>query len=391
MNEEGYMTVGGGVQMLRMQYLAGYKEDCIAKYPTIARPSVNAGPAIDGTIDDVYKQYPELESILYNDVKMCSCGKPCAYTMTVCNSCGKALPDIISKSENVFTAFLFGVKLAARGFPYTISLRGESEDVLIFDDMLQLSACHLNGIPKKFYIPDWRYLLLRPKEALALLDTMEAELWAATLPFIQDPAFRKAHYIEGLTDEEIRKSIMTSFNFPPSQFQLHIQWIVPPMQPFQHFMTETKNHFHQGRGFPVSYVKNVLALDKTYPVTKDTTVESIIDWAKDLGVDYQTEWSEWYHDVCLAAPSAGMHIWNCDDFQYVVQDGKVYNFSVADGKVELGEQVPDASPASIQAKDKNILQNYGRPYNEAGKPGGTYIQNPLQPKFAEGGLQKWES
>merc|ERR1719159_1108969 len=94
---------------------------------------------------------------------------------------------------------------------------------------------------------------------------MEAELWAATLPFIQDPAFRKAHYIQGLTDEEIRKSIMTSFNFPPSQFQLHIQWIVPPMQPFQHFMAETKNHFHEGRAIPLPWVRKILALDRPYP------------------------------------------------------------------------------------------------------------------------------
>lgn len=382
------MRVGGGVEMLRKQYLAGFKEDRVASYPTVARLDVQAPHTLDGTIDDVFKKYPELESCLYNDVKLCSCGKPCAFTMTICNSCGKALPDVITKSENVFAAFLFGVKSASKGFPYQISLRRETEDVIVFDDMLQLCPCHLNGIPKNFYIPDWRFLLPCPTESLKLLETLEANLWEATKPFLADPAFRKAIYREGVTDEDIRKNIIISFNFPPSQFQLHVQWLVPPMTPMQHFMAECKNHFHEGRGFPFHYVKNILALNKPYDVEKDTPIETIIEYYKGLGVDYKVQWAEWYEKICLGS-TLSMQNWNPDDFQYVVQDGKAYNFTVAGGKVQLGAEAADANPGAIQAKDKTILQNYGRPYNEAGKPSGTYIQKPLQTKFGDGGLLPW--
>lgn len=384
----GTMRVGAGVDMLRTQYLAGFKEDSVVSYPTVARPDVQAAHTIDGTIDDVFKQYPELEAMLYNDVKMCSCGKPCAFTLTNCNACGKPLPEEISKSENVFSAFLFGVKSASRGFPYLISLRRETEDVLCFDDMLQLTPCHLNGVPKRFYIPDWRFLCLNPKEGLKLLDTMEAELWAATQPFLQDPEFRKGLYRDGTTDEDIKKNIIVSFNFPPSQFQMHVQWLVPPLTPFQHFMAETRNHFHEGRAFPMSYVRNVLKLDKPYDVNKNTPIESIVEYYKGLGVDYKAEWTEWYENIGIGSTLA-MQNWKPADFKYVVQDGKAHNFTIEAGKVKLGDAVVDADPVKIQAADKAILQNYGRPYNEAGKPSGTYIQKPLQPKIGEGGYGKW--
>eukprot|EP00440_Ansanella_granifera_P016094 gb/GFBE01017482.1/.p1 GENE.gb/GFBE01017482.1/~~gb/GFBE01017482.1/.p1 ORF type:complete len:394 (+),score=82.93 gb/GFBE01017482.1/:1-1182(+) len=386
------MTVGGGAVMLRSQYLAGFKESSRASYPTVPRPDVNVPAVIDGTIADVAKaNAPELAPCLWNDVKVCpNCGKPCAFTMVTCNSCGTSLADAaITQSENVFTAFLFGVKLAAKGFPYTISLRRETDNVLIFDDMLQLTPCHLNGISKKYYIPDWRFLLLAPKRALMLLDELEAELWEATQPYLKNEAYRKGVYRGEVSDEEIRKNVISSFNFPPSQFQLHVQWLVPPLVPFQHFMAETRNHFHEGRGFPVSYVRNVLALDVPYEVTKDTRIEDIIDFYCSKGVDYKKEWSEWYEKICLAS-TLNFQNWNPDDFEYAVENGKVYSFSVTDGKVVLGDEVAGANATDITAKDKVALQNYGRPYNEAGKPSGTYIQNALQPKLGgEGGYALW--
>eukprot|EP00933_Yihiella_yeosuensis_P022904 TRINITY_DN17927_c0_g1_i1.p1 TRINITY_DN17927_c0_g1~~TRINITY_DN17927_c0_g1_i1.p1 ORF type:complete len:397 (-),score=54.14 TRINITY_DN17927_c0_g1_i1:350-1540(-) len=384
------MCVGNSVEMLRSQYLAGFKEERISSYPTVPRINVNCEATIDGTIDDVAKINPALTPCLYNDVKVCNrCGKPCAFTIVVCNSCGNSLADVpITKSENVFSAFLFGVKSASKGFPYIISLRRETDDVLIFDDMLQLSTCHFNGISKKYYIPDWRYLLLAPQKGLELLDTLEAELWAATGPFLQDAAYRKAIHRSDFSNEDVRQSVISCFNFPPSQFQLHVQWMVPPLVPFQHFMAEMRNHFHEGRCFPVSYVRKVLSLNEPFNVKKDTPIERIIEFYRGKGVDYTSEWTTWYESVCLKNTLSYQN-WNPDDFEYVVQDGKVHKFSVEGGKVHLGEELTDLSPSAIQAKDKAILQNYGRPYSEAGKPSGTYIQKPLQPKVGDGGYQLW--
>lgn len=386
--EETSMFIGGGVKMLRSQYLVGYKTASIELYPTVPRPNVQVECKIDGTIDDVFEKHPELEEALYNDVKVCSCGKPCAFTMTICNSCGKELPDTITKSENVFMAFLFGVKSAKKGFPYKISLRRETEDFLIFDDMLQLTPCHLNGIPKNYYIPDWRFLLKCPQQSLELLDSLEEELWFATQPFLENAAYRKLIFREGVSNDDIRKNVISSFNFPPSQFQLHVQWLVPPLVPFQHYMAEIRNHFHEGRGFPLTYVRKILALNKPYDVVKDTPIEMIMEYYKGLGIDYKVEWTEWYEKVCLAS-TLSFQNWNADDFSHVVQDNIIYNFIAEDGQVKLCERADGVDLKGLQEADKKILQNYGRPYGVGGKPSGTYIQNPIEPKFGTGGLLRW--
>lgn len=384
------MSIGGGVVMLRSQYLLGFKEDRAAAYPTVPQRDVKSEATTNGTIDDVAKEHPEMMHCLYNDVKVCpQCGKPCAYTMTSCNSCGSSLVETpLTKSENVFTAFLLGVKLANKGFPYTISLRSETDSVLIFDDMLQLTPCHLNGISKKYYIPDWRFLLLCPRQSLELLDTLEKELWAATLPFLSAPAYRKAIYREEVSEEDIRKNVICSFNFPPSQFQLHVQWLVPPLVPFQHYMAETFNHFHQGRGFPIKYVRKILELDEPYAVTSSTPIEEIMDHYKSRGVDYQEYWTEWYEKVCLASTLKYQN-WNADDFKYVVQAGKVHDFTVEAGRVVPGAEVEGVTLSAMQAADKAVLQNYGRPYTAAGKPTGTYIRDALQQKIGPGGYGEW--
>jgi len=383
------MKVGGGVEMLRCQYLAGFREEAKGSYPSIAMLDEKSDYTIDGTIDQVAEAHPELMPALYNDVKVCEkCGKPCAFTLATCNSCGASLEKVkISKSENVFSAFLLGVRRAAKGFPYVMSLRRQTEDVLIYDDLLALTPCHFNAIPAKYYIPDWRFLLTAPKKSLELLDIMEAECWAAMAPFVQNECFRKAILRGDLSDEDIRRRVMRSFNFPPSQFQMHIQWLVPPFTPFQHYMAETRNHFHEGRSFPMEYVRKVLELDMPYKVERTTPIEEIIAYYDKLGVKYSEIWAEFF-EGCLQR-TMEVQNWNVDHFQYVVQDGKAHEFTVAEGKLQVGKEAAGVSPADLQVKDKVALQNYGRPYSAEGKTGGTYIKAPLQPKIGPGGFGEW--
>merc|ERR1711862_808121 len=104
---------------------------------------------------------------------------------------------------------------------------------------------------------------------------MEAECWEPTQPFLQDERFRKTMLRGVGSDADIKTRVIRSFNFPPSQYQMHIQWIVPPLFPFQHFMAETRNHFHQNRAIPVDYVREILALGQPYKVEKHTTLEEI--------------------------------------------------------------------------------------------------------------------
>mmetsp|Transcript_162144 Transcript_162144/g.393875 ORF Transcript_162144/g.393875 Transcript_162144/m.393875 type:complete len:442 (+) Transcript_162144:3-1328(+) len=383
------MKVGGGLEMLRNRYLAGFKDAHRSTYPTIPMLEESAGPTIDGTIDDVAKAHPELVPVLYNDVKVCtSCSKPCAFTLTVCNACGTSLEGVpVGKSENVFSAFLLGVSKAAKGFPYKISLRRLTDDVLVMDDLLALSTCHFNCIPRKHYIPDWRFLLCAPQQALELLDVMEAECWTAMQPFLQNEDYRKSIFRGNVSDEELRKRVITTFNFPPSQFQLHIQWIVPPMMPFQHYMAEIRNHLHEGRSFPMAYVRKVLSLNEPFQVTHSTPISEIIDFYDKKGVNYQAMWEAFYEESLQA--TMDLQNWRVDDFRYVVDDSKVHEISVVDGRVELGAEVPELNAKAIQEQDKAALQNYGRPYSDDDRVTGTYLQRTLEPKIGPGGYGQW--
>lgn len=382
-----FMVVGCGVKMLRTQYLVGFKDS--STYPVIDMLPSRAGPTIDGTLEYVAEHFPSIAPCLYNDAKVCKvCEKSCGYTMTSCNSCGESLATVVcSKSENVFAAFMLGVARAINGSPYTMSLRRLTDEVLIVDDLLSLTPCHFNAVPMKYYLPDWRYLLRAPTKGLELLDCLEREIWIAAAPFVSDEAFRSMMYKKEMTEKEIKASAICSFNFPPSQFQMHVQWMLPPLLPYQHFRAENRNHFLNGRAFPMKYVRKVLELDVPYDVQATTLIEDIIATYDAKGVVYETHWKEFY-DHCLRSSMATQN-WNPADFSHVVQDGKAFEFEVVDGKVKLGLEETNADPEKVQAKDKANLQNYGRPYDSHGKPVGTYILSPLQPKVGLGGFVNW--
>ncbi|KNC73257.1 hypothetical protein SARC_14183, partial [Sphaeroforma arctica JP610] len=79
---------------------------------------------------------------------------------------------------------------------------------------------------------------------------------------------------------------ISGFNFPPSQFQLHLQHMHPPFLPFQYYQLLEHNHFTKDRFFPLEYVVAVLALDSPYEVTETTDIRDIISYYKTMGVDY---------------------------------------------------------------------------------------------------------
>lgn len=376
----------GDVLIQRNQYLAGFMG---VDYPTIPRSGESTKPPRAGTIDDFAEKYPDLVPTLYNDVKTCpKCEKPCAFNMMVCNSCGENLEQVpVGQSENVFSAFLFGIASAKKGFPYQISLRRQTRDVMVFDDMLALTPVHMNGISARHYIPDWRFLLCDPKASLKLLDQLENELWEATKAYISNRAFRNTVLKGNFTDEELREKVIKSFNFPPSQFQLHVQWLLPPCVPFHHFMAEIRNHFHEGRAFPIKYVRKVLELDQPYPVQKNTPIEDILAYYDAQGVVYREYWQSFYTKAIN--DSISLANWDPADFKYVVEDGKVYNFQVEGGQVVKGPIANDVNAVDLQNQDKALLQNYGRPLNADGKPSGTYTRLPLNPVLGAGGYESW--
>ena len=93
-----------------------------------------------------------------NRIKKCSgCGKPNGYTLGFCNQCGNDLSSVeISYSDNVFTSFVYGIQKCA--FPLTISIRHQTEDLLVFDDLMQLSPTHVTL--DEFFYPCVEFHLL---------------------------------------------------------------------------------------------------------------------------------------------------------------------------------------------------------------------------------------
>merc|ERR1711920_1083074 len=88
--------------------------------------------------------------------------------------------------------------------------------------------------------------------------------------------------------DDIMATACCGLNFPPSMYQLHLQFIHMPMLPFQYYTARKNGHWHHGRFFPLEYVQKALALgDKVkMHVTVDTDVQDIINKVQENGVVY---------------------------------------------------------------------------------------------------------
>lgn len=302
-----------------------------------------------------------------NKVKKCpKCAKAVAFTMTKCNNCGTDIASVeVSETPNIFIGFIFGVQKAS--FPLTISMRFQSESCLVFDDVLSLTPAHLNSIPTSRYIPDFRLLFARPAEGKRILLELQDQAWGVLQKqFLSNAAWKKRLLRKGesLTVAEIGKHVIAGFNYPPSQYQLHLQYMLPPFLPFQYYQYLKGLHFTKGRFVPIEYALAVFELGVPYPVTLDTPLEALFDFYKARGVDYNAIWE--YEYKRYGDSHKALANWNKEDFSYVFADGKAYR-----GK----EVVVGVDESKTQNSDKLALQNYGRPYDtKDGKPTGTYYK-----------------
>lgn len=319
-----------------------------------------------------------------NKVRVCDCGKAVAYTLPACNLCGAPIQHKpISLVDNVFTGFVFGIE-RCKAFPLTISVRKQTPSVLVFDDILSLAPCHLNVIPTDKYIPDWRFLLRRPAAALDVLRSLEANAKEVIrTAFLANDAWRTATYKEAGSGcssssvEDILAATIMGLNFPPSQYQLHLQVIVPPMIPYQYYLYLRGTHYTKGRFFPYEYVVAALEAvlrqgkqDAFADVGYDTPIEDLVARIDALGVSYDAFHKATYAHVAEAQQRFGN--WRAQDFAGYGTADKIYAW---DAKEPL-----DVDPKTVQGADKLALQSYGRPYSPQGKPTGTfykYAKSPL--------------
>lgn len=368
-------------------YFAGF----VGAFPSIASNSEKLTPPVNGTLDSLAQRNEELSRYLYNDVKVCAkCGRPCGNNQKACQQCGASLADVpVTQTENVMMGFIFGVERTLK-LPLMISIRRQSDTVIVFDDLLAMSSCHLNALLTSHYCQDWRWLLRDPVTASGLLNEMVNEAWQTTLSFWANERWRKFVYREGVTLEMVRDNIICGFNSPPSQFQLHLQWIVLPLTPFHHQKLLDGLHAQQGRWFPLEYVTKILDVlvseGQTYDVQASTSVDEIIQHFNSKGVHYEEVWAERYQTYCK---SYALSNWKVEDFKYVVFQGQVHEIQEAlpDGRVCLGEKL-NINPVSLHHEDKLLLQNYGRRIDHD-CPGGTYYKHHKALKIGDGGIRIW--
>lgn len=359
-------------------------------FPHPPNVQLETKPRFEGSVDEFLAHHGASDSItdvlrrkMKNKVKKCpSCGKPCAFILETCNSCSADLREVpIQFVDNVFTAFIFGI--AKCPFPATISLRSQTKDYLVFDDLLALAPCHLNSIPTSIYCPDWRYLLTKPEEGLVLVEALfEHAYQAAKTQFWDNIGWRKrflTEEAEKLTDAEIRDLVICGMNYPPSQFQLHLQFMLPPLLPFHFNLALVNQHFHHGRFFPLPYVKRVLqkqtelGCKRFHIVSDDTKIEDIMSYFDSHDVVYDD-----MHEVCVRRYQENQRKfakWDAADFEYVVVPASKRIMSR-----ETWQLVNDGDASKIQSEDKLALQGYGRPYSANGKPSGTFYAYACAPE-----------
>ena len=152
------------------------------------------------------------------------------------------------------------------------------------------------------------------------------------------------------TDEEkafIRSCVVTGCNFPPSQFQLHIQYFLMPWVPFQYRLFLDGGALGPKRWFPLKYVKEVLALNEPIDVKHDTPLAEI--FAKyDAKVSYDAAFE---HELArVGASHRTMANWRPADFAVAVRDDEI---------VEVAPPVAGQTAKQLVEGDKAVLHSKG--------------------------------
>mmetsp|Transcript_6620 Transcript_6620/g.8021 ORF Transcript_6620/g.8021 Transcript_6620/m.8021 type:complete len:377 (+) Transcript_6620:110-1240(+) len=316
--------------------------------------------------NDQYKQLLKKQS--QNIIKRClKCNKACASSPLApsCNSCGATLPSEESTSSNVFTGFAFGIGKGP--FPYTISLRFQSPSILVFDDLLALSSCHLNAIPTTHHIVDWRFLLKRPKEGLEILNNLQlAAERVFTESFWTNQKWKERFFhpkFHKVAAKAVLDLAFAGMNFPPSQFQLHLQFIVPPLLPYQYHLYQKGVHATKFRFFPLKYIRKILETGEKMDITMKTNVFDIITYFEKLGISYDDIYKEAYDSLDKNHKLLANYL--AKDFMYRLRGDTVFH--------AVTHMPCNFEKSEVVTKDKSVLQNYGRPYSEQ-KPTGTYYK-----------------
>lgn len=343
-----------------------------------ARRSEHLGtdtPAVAGSLQAYASSLPaELQrlgrAILFNSVKVCpACAKPNGHTLQQCNKCRTSLTSVgLSETPNLFAGFLLGLESAGR-IPLRISLRHEERDVMVFDDPLSLAPLHFCAVPTAVVIPDWRFLTLRPADGLRVHHRLLAACHdAARREFFNDALWRTSLLSEAAATAQWEWHMVAGYNYPPSQNQLHIQYMSPALMPHQHMLFCRGVHFTPLRFFPVDYVvaclEGLVATEACCsPADLQLPIEDFVALLEQkCGVSYSA-----VHSAFMEKVAASYSLWSSwlpDHFEgeYVCGDAEggadgravFHSFnSTAEGGVEV------LSEQAVFDMERKSLENYG--------------------------------
>eukprot|EP00747_Dinoflagellata_sp_TGD_P078411 gnl/TRDRNA2_/TRDRNA2_160060_c0_seq2.p1 gnl/TRDRNA2_/TRDRNA2_160060_c0~~gnl/TRDRNA2_/TRDRNA2_160060_c0_seq2.p1 ORF type:complete len:412 (+),score=74.10 gnl/TRDRNA2_/TRDRNA2_160060_c0_seq2:86-1237(+) len=326
-----------------------------------------------GGFDEFIKGAPSVEPQAYNLMKKCpGCGKPCAVNMKNCNNCNTDLTAVAeSKGTNLFVGMIFGIDKVP--FPLKISLRSETPSMMVFDDPLAITRAHVLAVPTHCHCPDVRSLFVHPAAGLKLITDMDQAAWDALKSghLASDEWRKQALSPEGYTlpVDDLRPHVVRAFNLPPSQYQIHMQYMLPPLLPSHLGVLNRGGHFVKLRHFPVAYVQEALQKlvdeGKSFSEALSWDASKLVEAIANIGLDYEAAHKkDWDHLV-----DSNNFLANFDpaDFEFAVLGDKVV------GK-DTSEQVEGApSTKDLDGADKLALQGYGRPYVD-GKPSGMYYK-----------------
>ncbi len=117
-------------------------------------------------------------------------------------------------------------------------------------------------------LQSWCLLARSPPQTLSVVEQqfwpLRSSLFAGQLP----------------SKDALRQHVCAGFNYPPSQYQLHLQFMVPPFLPFQWLACLKGVHFTPGRFFPFEYVRAVLSAEgpRFAWVEDESTIEQLIQF-----------------------------------------------------------------------------------------------------------------
>lgn len=236
----------------------------IEQLPAMDSEKPNYVHALVTQIPDSNINKQKLLQQLFNTARVCwCCSKPLGPSVETCNRCSanQKTPDndkskvvakytkcvsgtIPSSNDEIKNYISSNLVLFLYRFSYGDSpnalfnndnyklllshpFLNRDKDILVYDDALKLAYVHLNAIPFNMWIPDIAMLFSNPQEGQKLIEKLHGACVENALNIILEKNPTLISQIDKVRDAILLYG-MAGFNYPPSENQLHLQFLVLP-------------------------------------------------------------------------------------------------------------------------------------------------------------------